>query len=235
MMGGPAANPQPPCGRWSEWYLRLALERRRLHGASVVGCTLALTFAACGGGERQDANEPRGKFPVEVVEAEFPGDQKLAKESELMITVRNAGDKVIPNIAVTVDGFEERLEDRSLSDPNRPVFVINGRPKRIGTFPESKDAAPEGGETAYVNTWALGRLKPGETRSFNWNVTAVRPGPYKLEYTIAAGLDGKARAVEADGEGLPRGQFAGTIAEAAPDAQIGDDGETIEPGTPGGL
>lgn len=172
---------------------------------------------------------------MEVVRAEFPDDQKLAKDSELRITVRNAGDRVIPNIAVTVDGFEERLEGRGLSDPSRPVFVINGRPKQIGGFPETKEAAPEGGETAYVNTWALGELKPGRTRSFAWDVTAVRPGPYRLEYTVAAGLDGKARAVDSRGEGVPMGRFAGTIADEAPDARIGEDGETIVPGTPGGL
>lgn len=235
MMSRPAANSQPTCGDEPPWYLALALKRRRLQGAGALGCLCALTLAACGGGERQDKNEPRGEFPVEVVEAEFPGDQKLAKESDLTITLRNAGDKVIPNIAVTVDGFDERLKDRSLADPNRPVFVINGRPKQIGTFPETKEIAPEGGETAYVNTWALGKLKPGETRSFSWNVTAVRPGPYKLEYEVSAGLDGKARAVEEDGDGIPQGQFAGTITDEAPDAQIGDDGETIEPGTPGGL
>ena len=217
------------------WYVPLALEWRRLQGAGFTACALAL--ASCGGGgERQDANEPRGKFPVEVVSASFPGDQKLAKESDLVIEVRNAGDKVIPNIAVTVKGFDERRKDRTLADPNRPVFVINGRPKEIGTFPESKEEAPEGGETAYVGTWALGKLKPDETKTFRWNVTAVRPGPFKLKYEVAAGLDGKARAVKpSGGSGIPGGQFAGTIAEEAPDTRIGGDGETIEQGTPGGL
>ena len=199
----------------------------------LAACALALP--SCGGGERQDANEPRGKFPVEVVKASFPGDQKLAKESDLVIEVKNAGDKVIPNIAVTVKGFEERLKDRTLADPNRPIFVINGRPKEIGTFPESKEEAPEGGETAYVGTWALGKLKPDQSKTFRWNVTAVRPGPFKLKYEVAAGLDGKAKAVKTAGSGIPGGQFAGTIGEEAPDSRIGDDGETIKPGTPGGL
>ena len=195
----------------------------------------ALALASCGGGERQDKNEPRGNYPVEIVDAKFPGSQKLAKESDLVITVRNAGDKVIPNIAVSVKGFDERLKDRTLADPNRPVFVINGRPKEIASFPESKDAAPEGGETAYVGTWALGKLGPNKTKTFRWNVTAVRPGPYKLEYKVSAGLDGKARAVLEGGDEIPSGEFAGTITEEAPDARIGEDGQTIEQGTPGGL
>ena len=88
------------------------------------------------------------------------------------------------------------------------MFVINGEPKEIGTFPESKEAAPEGGETAYVDTWALGPLKPGEEKTFKWNVTAVQAGPYQLNYAVAAGLDGKAKAVGAGGD-APAGLFIG--------------------------
>jgi len=184
----------------------------------------------CGGGERQDANEPRGDFRLEVTKAEFPSEQKLAKRSTLEIRVRNTGDRTVPNVAVTVHGFHERLEGRGLADPERPVFVINGQPKDIGGFPESKDAAPEGGETAYVDTWALGRLRAGQERTFKWSVTAVRGGDYELEYEVAAGLDGKARAVGVGGA-APRGRFAGTISDAPPITRVGDDGKTIIRGT----
>ena len=195
----------------------------------VIGlCVTAL--AGCGGGERQDANEPSGKYRMEVTDASFPSDQKLAKRSQLKITVRNTGDSTVPNVAVTVHGFDERLEGRGLADPERPVFVINGQPKDIGGFPESKDAAPEGGETAYVDTWALGKLPAGEERTFKWSVTAVRGGDYKLDYEVAAGLDGKAKAVGVGGS-VPRGQFAGTISDAAPNTRVADDGRTILRGT----
>ena len=110
------------------------------------------------------------------------------------------------------------------------MFVINGQPKDIGGFPESKDAAPEGGETAYVDTWALGKLPAGEERTFKWSVTAVRGGDYKLDYEVAAGLDGKAKAVGVGGS-VPRGQFAGTISDAAPNTRVADDGRTILRGT----
>jgi hypothetical protein len=204
------------------------LEGRRVTlSVALLG---ALTVASCGGGERQDANEPEGRFPVEVVSAEFPTTQKLAKRSDLEIVVRNSGRKAVPNVAVTVRGFDVRLEGRGLSDPERPVFVINGEPKEIGTFPESKEAAPEGGETAYVDTWALGRLRPGQRKAFRWSVTAVRPGPFRLRYEIAAGLDGKARAVTTGG-GTPRGMFRGSVSDAAPDTRVADDGSTIISGT----
>ena len=189
-----------------------------------------MTLAACGGGERQDENEPEGNFKVEVVKASFPSKQKLAKRSNLVITVRNAeSSKAIPNVALTVRGFSTQLDNKDLADPGRPQFVINGVPKDIGTFPESKEAAPEGGETAYVDTWALGPLKAGEQKTFRWNVTAVRPGPYRLRYRVAAGLDGKAKAVGLDGR-APAGLFLGTVVDKAPDTRIADDGKTVVEG-----
>lgn len=204
------------------------MEGRTVHlGATLLG---VLALGSCGGGERQDANEPEGRFPVSVERAEFPTEQKLAKRSQLEIVVRNTGRRALPNVALTVRGFDERLRGRGLADPERPVFVINGEPKEIGGFAESKQAAPEGGETAYVDTWALGRLKPGQRRAFRWSVTAVRAGDFKLSYEVAAGLDGKARAVSAGG-GIPRGQFRGTISDAAPQTRVADDGETILEGT----
>ena len=74
----------------------------------VALCLLAL--AGCGGGERQDENEASGDFPVEVVKASFPEKQKLAKSSELVVTLRNAGHETIPNIGLTVNGFDERKQ-----------------------------------------------------------------------------------------------------------------------------
>ena len=69
-------------------------------------------------GERQDENEPEGNFAVEVVEAKFPEDQKLAKSSDLVVTVRNAGQETIPNIAMTVNGLDRAQGTRT--SPTRP-------------------------------------------------------------------------------------------------------------------
>jgi hypothetical protein len=195
----------------------------------VTVCVLAV--AGCGGGERQDENEPEGNFPVEVVRATFPEQQKLAKSSDLVVTVRNAGNDTIPNIAVTVNGFDERKKDADLADPSRPVFAVNGVQVEIAGFPEAKDASPRGCDTAYVNTWACGPLKPNEQRTFRWSVTAVQAGDFKVDWRVAAGLDGKAKAVAAGGGPAPRGQFAGTISDAAPDVRVADDGKTIVSGT----
>jgi hypothetical protein len=192
-------------------------------------CLLAV--AGCGGGERQDENEPEGNFAVEVVEAKFPENQKLAKSSDLVVTVRNAGKETIPNIAMTVDGFDERKQDPDLADPNRPVFALNGVQVEIAGFPEAKDAAPRGCDTAYVNTWACGPLRPNQQKTFRWSVTAVQAGDFKVRWRVAAGLDGKAKAVAMGGGPAPRGRFSGTISNEAPDVRVADDGKTIVSGT----
>jgi len=187
--------------------------------AALVGCR----------GERQDENEPSGDYPVEVVRATFPDDQKLAKSSELLITVRNAGDETIPSIGATVNGFNYRKTDAAdLADPTRPVFVVNGEPVQIGGFPEAKDATPRGCDTAYVNTWACGPLRAGRERTMRWSVTAVKAGPYKVDWKVNAGLDGNAKAVEAGGgDEPPSGSFTGRISNEAPDVRIAEDGKTV--------
>jgi hypothetical protein len=191
-------------------------------------CLLAV--AGCGG-ERQDENERAGDYPVEVVEAKFPEKQKLAKSSDLIVTVRNAGRETIPNIALTVNGLDERKTDPDLADPSRPVFALNGVQVEIAGFPEAKDASPRGCDTAFVNTWACGPLKPNQQKTFRWSVTAVRAGDFKVDWRVAAGLDGKANAVAMGGGPAPRGQFSGIISNAAPDVRVADDGKTIVSGT----
>ena len=175
--------------------------------------SVALLVAGCGGGgPRQDADEESGDYRVQVVEAKFPDKQALAKRSVMRITVKNVDTKTIPNVAVTVKSFDVTKNDPSLADPRRPQFIVN--------------RSPSGGDTAYVGTSALGPLKPGQTRTFLWDVTAVKAGKYNLKYLVAAGLNGKARAVLAGG-GTPSGRFVGVVSNAAPNTKVADDGKTV--------
>ena len=169
-------------------------------------------MAGCGG-ERGDEDEPSGDFPVEVVNATFPEKQKLAQSSNLVITLRNAGDETIPNLGVGVEGFDyAKDDDPSLADRSRPVFAANGEPVQIGGFPEAKDGSPRGCDSAYVNTWVCGPLAPGREKTFRWSVTAVRAGDFDVRWRVFAGLHGKARAVQAGGgDEPPSGSFSGTI------------------------
>jgi hypothetical protein len=192
----------------------------------------------CGGGEsqRQDANEPSGKFEVDVTKASFPPKQKLAKRSELAIDVENTGDRTVPNLAVTIEGFDEVQTDPDVDTANArtTVFAVNGKPtnlKQYGGFDDSVPATPGDSDTAFVDTWTVGPVKPGRTKKLRWTVTATRRGPYRIKWEVAAGLDGKAKAVGPDG-GPPQGIFSGTISAAAPDTRVSSrNGETIIPGT----
>ena len=147
--------------------------------------------------------------------------------------VRNAGDETVPNIAVTVAGLDYRATQPGLANPERPQFAINAVPREIGGFPEAKDATPDGCDTAYVNTWACGPLKPGAQRTFEWKVTAVKAGPYKI--TLARG-----RGAERQGQGgglgrrrrADRDASPARVSNAAPDVRIAADGKTVVTETP---
>jgi hypothetical protein len=192
------------------WYLSAAVLRCSVIPAAIA---CAVLVAGCGGGgPRQDANEPNGNFKVQVVEANFPQRQSLAKRSTMVITIKNVDTKTIPNIAVTVKSFDITKNDPTLADPRRPQFIVN--------------TGPRGGDTAYVGTSALGELKPGRTATFKWDVTAVVAGKYSLNYAVAAGLNGKAKAILASG-GTPQGQFTGVISGKAPQAHVADNGHTV--------
>src|SRR4051812_38379629 len=183
-------------------------------GLLVIAC-VGLIAGCGGGGPRQDADEQSGDYKVQVVQAKFPDHQALAKRSRMVITVKNVDTKTIPNVAVTVKSFDQRSNDPNLADPRRPQFVVN--------------TGPRGGDTAYVGTSALGPLGPGQTKTFKWDVTAVIAGDYNLKYAVAAGLNGKAKAVLAGG-GTPTGAFTGHISSKAPQAHVADDGSTIVKG-----
>jgi hypothetical protein len=180
--------------------------RRIIAGSAVA----ALALAGCGGGDRQDKNEKAGTYTVDIVDASFPAKQTLAEKSKLRLAVRNTGSEALPDVAVTVDSFTRESQQAGLADPTRPVWIV--------------DHPPVGGDTAYVNTWALGRLNPGQTKTFEWDVTAVVPGTHTVKYRVAAGLDGKAKAQLAGGA-APEGAFtvdvSGKPAEATVDPKTG--------------
>ena len=173
--------------------------------ALVAAGTAALAIAGCGGGQRQDADEPSGTFQVAVLKASFPAKQHLAQPERFVITVRNTGAKAVPNVAVTVSSFAERSEQAGLADPERAVWVI--------------DSSPRGGDTAYTNTWALGRLAPGHTRRFVWRVTAVQAGTHTVKWQVAAGLNGKAKATLA-GNRAPAGSVTVDVSSKPAQAHV---------------
>ena len=194
---------------------------RTLTGFATIAA-LALAGAGCGGGgDRQDADEPEGEYKLEIVDAEFPAQQKIAKRTTMKIAVRNADTKAAPNVAMTIrlepeksggaaGSFAQSRDDEGLADPARPVWIV--------------DRGPVGGETAYTNTWSLGRLEPGQSKTFEWRVTPVKAGDFQVGYTVSPGLDGKAR-LGADGKG--EGVFMVEVDGDPSEARVAQDGKTV--------
>lgn len=141
-------------------------------------------------------DEAESTSEVQVLGATFPRRQGLGETASLAVTVRNAGTQTVPNLAMTLDGLANPDAVPGAADPRRPIWVIN--------------TGPVGGRTAYVNTWALGPLKPGQRRTFVWSVTATVPGTHTLSYRVAGGLDGKARAVTPSGD-VPEGTLTARV------------------------
>ena len=182
--------------------------------------------AGCGGDPSQDADEPSGEFKVEIVEASFPERQHIADDVELRLTVRNADQETLRNVAVTVEtapgadgdalvAFGRNERDAGLSSASRPVWVL--------------DEGPSGGDTAYVNTWSAGTLRAGQTRELVWRLVAVKAGEYEISYRVSPGLTGRARAARGD----TGGSFNVMIDDEPVPARVGEDGE-VERGVEAG-
>jgi hypothetical protein len=214
--------------------------RHRLRGATASIATgtaaLALTWSvsACGGGERQDVTEPSGNFPVQVAKAKFPKRQQLVETSNVELKINNVGDQTIPDLAVTIyttptptatsepkpaGSFNIRLDQPNLADPNQPVWILEqGYPKLITpgvTLKKIAQAPAAGGAAAQTDTFQFGPVRSGESKDIVWRVTPVRAGTYTVHYEVAAGLQGKARAITADGSPV-KGEFAVTITPKTP-------------------
>ena len=180
-----------------------------------------VALSGCGGGEAQDANETEGTFRLEVADATFPAKQSIAEATTMRIRVRNPEQRTVPNVAVTVEtkgakagdgvtAFGQKSDDARLADSSRPIWIL--------------DEEPKGGTSAYSNTWSLGPLKAGETKTFEWKLTAVEPGSYSLAYRVAPGLDGKARLAAGS---KARGIFTVQVADDPVPARVNSKGQVV--------
>jgi hypothetical protein len=131
---------------------------------------------------------------MKVLRVGFPQLQAVARPVALELEVRNVGVQSIPTVAITVDSFSYAVHYAGLADNRRPIWVIERGPGAVATPPvESQEVSvPGGGQTAYVNTWALGALPPGRKATYVWKVVPVKAGTYTLHYGLAGGLAGKA-------------------------------------------
>ncbi len=208
----------------------------------VAGIGTVLAVAACGSGARQDATEPSARFPVSVSTASFPSSQTLSEHTHLRIDVHNSGAKTIPDVAVTIcnvtcaypapkgegtsaAAFSADLNQSGLANPSRPIWVVERGPGPCRY--SCRNGGAGAGVTAYSNTWALGALHPGRTVSFDWTLTAVARGHHVVAWEVAAGLNGKARAVLADGS-RPHGTFPVQISSKPAQSYVNNNGQIVQ-------
>ena len=187
----------------------------------------AVLVAGCGSGPRQDADEPSGSYKLEVAAARFPPRSRSPQTALMIVRVRNDDSKA--RAQRRGDGRDRPVQGRRrhgrvrparrddrLSDNERPVWIVN--------------EGPPGGDSAATNTWALGRLGAGETKTFIWKVTAVQPGDYTLRYRISPGLTGKAKLASA---ARTDGLFKVSIDDKPVPARVNDNGNVVRGEAPG--
>ena len=222
---------------------RRALSRRSLSAGAcgfLAVVAAGALLSACGGGQSQDANEPSGNFPVRAV-ATFPNAQRLAQHSRMVVIVHNTGNKTIPNVAVTIcnvtcaypaprgqgsaaGAFAADISQEGAANLSRPIWIVDTPPKPC-TAATCSQGSSGGAVTAYSNTWALGALAPGRTATFIWRVTAVQPGVHTLAWEVAAGLNGKAKAVQ-NGT-IPRGKITVLVRKAPAKTYVTNSGKVV--------
>lgn len=191
-------------------------------GALAAAVAAALALAGCGG-SAQLSGEQAATYAVEVPQHSFPAHQSLAAPAELRLAVRNAGSHTIPDVAATIEmgggpdgtavgAFGQNLSGAELASHSRPVWVV--------------DAGPSDGDTAYANTWALGPVAPGATRTFVWRVVPVRAGSYTLRYRLTGSLTGRSQLRLANGD-APHGSFAVHVSGKAATVHVTPDGRIV--------
>lgn len=206
----------------------------------AAALAVAGLVAGCGS-TRQNAGEPHGRFPVSVLSS-FPTRQRLAQQARFTVMVRNTGHATIPNVAVTIlnprygsaaQAFGALIPAGGPGQPilasrSRPIWIIDQAPGPCGY--SCRQRGPGAAATAYSNTWALGRLAPGHTAVFRWRLTAVQAGVYSVEYEVAAGLNGYARAV-LPGGAPARGRVAVRISAVPPAVTVLGNGQVVQSGS----
>jgi hypothetical protein len=239
------------------------LKARKRIGIGILGVLLAAGVASCGGTRQDanepEGNFPvsivSADFPSKqqlaqntnlTLAVENSGDKAIPNLAITIFTTSNAstsdsgttgaGTSSAPaggsggagNLPTSQGSFSIRSEQEGLAIPFRPVWILEeGFPKYEG------QTASAGATAAQTDTFAFGELPANRSKRIVWNVTPVQAGTYTVHYRIAAGLEGKAKAVTADGS-VPEGEFVVRISGAAPQTRVDDSGKVV-PITPGDI
>lgn len=184
---------------------------------------LAITINTFRQGEEDasadEATEPGEKPSAFGEEESDPSAQQVEPGEES--AEQGAGESGAQPAPSANGSFSVRSEQEGLAIPSRPVWILEQNyPKLAG------ETASAGAEAAQTNTYSFGELEPGETREMIWKLTAVQAGTYVIDYRVAAGLQGKAVAENADG-GEPEGRFVVVISDVPPQTRVTASGEVV--------
>lgn len=234
--------------------------RWSVRSCGILACaaTCAALVIGCGGNARQDAHEPSGKYNVEVTSASFPLTQTLSQHSHLVITVRNADTRTIPNVAVTItDGdlgtkaqaFSELSSQTDLANRSRPVWIVDhsiayaqpGPPNKPPPCPKNNG---QPGATYNGNySDCSGGLGGAVTAYSNtWALGSLAPGQVAtFDWSVTAVKTGRhvvnyevaaglnGKAVAQLANGqVPKGTFTVTIHSTPQQAYVNDKGQIVK-------
>lgn len=208
---------------------------------ALSACGSAQTQTETGAGTAATAAGSRGGYPVAIDAADFPAAQTLAQTTDLVIAVRNAGRRTIPNVAVTIcnvtcaspapkgqgssaPAFGTNSRQPYLANPGQPVWIVEAPPGPCRY--SCRNGGLGGAVTAYSNTWSLGRLRPGHTARFDWRVTPIAPGRHVVAWAVAATLNGRGHTVLSTG-GRPEGTFTVDVADRPAQTYVNNEGKIV--------
>ena len=183
---------------------------------------------------------PESQLDEEVDQAlqEELDDQAAAEESEDSEGTSQADaelggetaeeDQTLPEAA---GAFSVLSQQKGLAIPSRPVWILEqGYPRELdalaNTPPPGEITGGSGTEAAQTNTFSFGALEPDDSKILVWRVTPVQAGDYTVRYRVAAGLQGKAIAVNEDGS-VPEGEFVVVISDKPSQTRVDDDGKVV--------
>ena len=192
-----------------------SLRARACRGWQLLACAAALAprsraaAAAAPGRPRTVGHASRWKSSAR---ASPPSSRSRARRS-LSSRCATRGTETVPNVAVTLDSFYYTSNYPNWPPTSARSGRSNGAPARSPSRPSRAQevSQPGGGQTAYVNTWALGPLAPGRRRPSSGASSPSRPACYTVHYTVAPASPARPR---------PRWPRGGARARAASTVDI---------------
>jgi hypothetical protein len=185
-------------------YIRRATTPLRTAALLVIG-VLALALSACGGGENQAKDAPSGTFKATIVDWKFAEHQPLGTPQDFSVKIRNDDSRAIPQLVLTVSGLRMTVHQPGAASDVRPIWL-----PKVDQF---ATVTPYNSPLAV--SYNLGKLEPGATRTYTFNLTPLRRGSHEVGIRIAPALVGSSKIVNAS-DGKPAEETRTVVIDPTP-------------------